>query len=101
MTKQEVARKISEIGIVPVVRAASAEQAMQAVEAVRAGGIPIVEMTMTVPGAIQLIAQLVKNAGSDVLVGAGTVTDAELAQRCMDAGAEFLVAPGFDPETVR
>jgi 2-dehydro-3-deoxyphosphogluconate aldolase / (4S)-4-hydroxy-2-oxoglutarate aldolase len=100
MTKQEVAERIFEIGIVPVVRAASAKQGMQAAEAVCAGGIPIVEMTMTVPGAIDLISQLAKSMGSQVLVGAGTVIEAETAQRCIDAGAEFLVSPGFDLETV-
>ncbi len=101
MTKQEVAKRICEIGIVPVVRAASAKQGMQAAEAVCAGGIPIVEITMTVPGAIDLISQLAKSMGSEVLVGAGTVTDAEMAQRCIDAGAEFVVSPGFDLETVK
>jgi 2-dehydro-3-deoxyphosphogluconate aldolase/(4S)-4-hydroxy-2-oxoglutarate aldolase len=101
MTKQEVAKRISEIGIVPVVRAASAKLGMQAAEAVCAGGIPIVEITMTVPGAIDLISQLTKSMGSDVLVGAGTGTDAETAERCIDAGAEFLVSPGFDLETVK
>lgn len=101
MTKQEVAQKIIEIGVVPVVRAGSAKQGMQAAEAVCEGGIPIVEMTMTVPGAIDLIKQLVKSLGSTVLVGAGTVTDAEIAGRCLDAGAEFLVSPGFDPDTVK
>lgn len=85
----------------PVVRAVSAKQGKQAVEAVCAGGIPIVEITMTVPGAIELISQLAKSMGSDVLVGAGTVTDAATAQRCVDAGAEFLVSPGFDLETVK
>jgi len=101
MTKHEVAQKIAEIGIVPVVRAASAQQGMQAAEAVCKGGIPIVEMTMTVPGAIELIAQLAKSMGEDVLLGAGTVTDADTAQRCLDAGAQFLVSPGFDLETVK
>jgi 2-dehydro-3-deoxyphosphogluconate aldolase/(4S)-4-hydroxy-2-oxoglutarate aldolase len=101
MTKQEVAIRITEVGIVPVVRAASARQAMAAAEAVCAGGIPIVEITMTVPGAIDLISQLAKSMGSEVLVGAGTVTDAETAQFCIDAGAEFLVSPGFDLETVK
>ena len=101
MTKQEVARRICDIGIVPVVRAASAKHGMQAVEAVSAGGIPLVEITMTVPGAIELISQLAKSMGSEVLVGAGTVTDAQTAQRCIDAGAEFLVSPGFDVETVK
>lgn len=101
MTKQEVANRITEIGIVPVVRASSAKQAMQAAAAVCAGGIPIVEVTMTVPGAIEVIAQLNKNMGSEVLIGAGTVLDAEAAKRCIDAGAEFIVSPGFDLETVK
>ena len=93
MTKEEVRKKILEIGIVPVVRAASAQQALQAAAAVCAGGIPIVEITMTVPGAIDVIAQLAKIMGNDVLIGAGTVLDAEAARRCIDAGAEFLVSP--------
>ena len=100
MTKAQVASRIVDIGIVPVVRASSAEHAIQAAEAVCSGGIPIVEMTMTVPGAIEAISQLVKSAGSGVLIGAGTVLDAETAQRCVDAGAEFIVSPGFDLETV-
>jgi len=72
-----------------------------AVEAVTAGGIPIAELTMTVPGAIDVIADLVKTMGKNTIVGAGTVLDAETAQRCLDAGAEFIVSPGFDLETVR
>ena len=74
---------------------------MQAADAVCAGGIPIVELTMTVPGAVDVIAQLAKSMGNDVLVGAGTVLDAEAAQRCLDAGAQFLVSPGFDAGTVQ
>jgi 2-dehydro-3-deoxyphosphogluconate aldolase/(4S)-4-hydroxy-2-oxoglutarate aldolase len=101
MTKEQVRNKIVEIGIVPVVRAASAQQAMHAAAAVCAGGIPIVEITMTVPGAIAVIAELAKTMGEDVLIGAGTVLDAEAAQRCIDAGAEFLVSPGFDLATVQ
>ena len=101
MTKQEVAKKVAEIGIVPVIRAASAKQGMMASEAVCEGGITVVEITMTVPGAIELISQLAKSMGSSVLIGAGTVLDAGTAQRCIDAGAEFLVSPGFDLETVK
>jgi len=101
MTKQQVRNRIVEIGIIPVVRAASAQQAMQAAEAVCAGGIPIVEITMTVPGAIDVITQLAKSMGNDVLIGAGTVLDAEAAERCIDAGADFLVSPGFDFGTVQ
>jgi 2-dehydro-3-deoxyphosphogluconate aldolase/(4S)-4-hydroxy-2-oxoglutarate aldolase len=101
MTKKEVADRIVEVGIVPVVRATSAKQATQAAEAVCAGGIPVVEITMTVPGAVDVIKQLATTVGSQVLIGAGTVLDAETAQRCLDAGAQFLVSPGFDAETVK
>ncbi len=100
MDKNQVRERILGIGIVPVVRAASAKEARAAADAVRAGGIPIVEITMTVPGAVDLIRDLVKSCGAEVLVGAGTVLDAEAARRCRDAGAQFLVSPGFDPAAV-
>ena len=101
MTRTEVRQRIEDVGIVPVVRAASAPQALLAAEAVAAGGIPLVEITMTVPGAIDVIAHLARTMGKQVLVGAGTVLDADAAQRCLDAGAGFLVSPGFDLETVQ
>ena len=100
MNKQQVADKIVEIGVVPVVRAASPAQAMLAAQAVCDGGIPIVEITMTVPGAIDVIRGLRKSGLPGVLVGAGTVLDADTARRCVDAGAEFLVSPGLDLPTV-
>lgn len=100
MTKDEVRRRITDIGVVPVVRASNAKQAILAAEAVCAGGIPIVEITMTVPGAIEVIDQLAKTVGGSVLVGAGTVLDAESARKCIAAGAQFVVSPGFDRETV-
>lgn len=99
MTKDEVRRRVTDIGVIPVVRASNAKQAMLAAEAVRAGGIPIVEITMTVPGAIEVIAQLAKSAGESVLIGAGTVLDADTGRKCVAAGAQFVVSPGFDPET--
>src|SRR6185437_1110345 len=98
MTKEECKKRIVEIGIVPVIRASTPQMARQAAEAVLAGGVSVVEITMTVPGAVELMAQLVSTLGKDLLVGAGTVLDAESAQRCFDAGAEFLVSPGFDAE---
>jgi 2-dehydro-3-deoxyphosphogluconate aldolase/(4S)-4-hydroxy-2-oxoglutarate aldolase len=101
MTKKQVADRIVEIGIVPVIRAASAKQAMYAVEGVCAGGISVVEITMTVPGAIELLTTLTKTSASEILIGAGTVLDAESASRCVDAGAQFLVSPGFDAETIK
>jgi 2-dehydro-3-deoxyphosphogluconate aldolase/(4S)-4-hydroxy-2-oxoglutarate aldolase len=100
MTKQEVRDRILEIGIIPVVRAASAEQAILAAQAVRDGGIPIVEITMTVPGAVEVIAELRRTMGGEVLIGAGTVLDVAKARQCVTAGAEFLVSPGFDCPTV-
>ena len=101
MTKEAVRSKILEVGIVPVVRASSPEQALLAAGAVAEGGIPIVEITMTVPGAIAVIEQLARTVGTEVLIGAGTVLDPDTAQRCFDAGAEFLVSPGFDAGTVQ
>jgi len=100
MTKDDVWQQIMEVGIVPVVRASTPEHAIMAAEAVRAGGIPIVEVTMTVPGALGVIERLVRSLGSEVLVGAGTVLDEDTARLCIDAGAEFIVSPGLDLETV-
>jgi len=98
--KQKARRRIEEIGIVPVVRASSAREACLAAEAVCKGGIPIVEITMTVPGAIEVIRELAKNCGHEVLIGAGTVLNVDDARRCFDAGAQFLVTPGFNRATV-
>lgn len=95
LTIEDVVRKIGEIGIVPVVRASSVEDANRAVEAICAGGIPVVEITMTVPNAITVIRELVQRRGGDVLIGAGTVTNAEQAESCVRAGAQFLVSPGL------
>jgi 2-dehydro-3-deoxyphosphogluconate aldolase/(4S)-4-hydroxy-2-oxoglutarate aldolase len=100
MDKQKVRERILEIGIVPVVRASSPREALLASEAVCAGGIPVVEITMTVPGALEVIRELAKDNTSKILIGAGTVLDLEAAQRCRDAGAQFLVSPGLNLQTV-
>ena len=100
MEKQDVRNRIIEIGIVPVVRALSSREACMAAEAVCEGGIPIVEITMTVPGAVEVIRELVRNCAPDVLIGAGTVLNAEAARRCLDAGAQFLVSPGLNLQVV-
>lgn len=89
-----------EVGIVPVVRASSAAEACMAAEALVAGGISVVEITMTVPGAIDVIRELSSTVGSEVLIGAGTVLDAHTAAKCVEAGAQFIVSPGFDAGTV-
>ncbi len=92
--------RIREIGIVPVVRAKSANEALAAVEAIRAGGIPILEITLTVPGAVPVIADLAKRLGEAALIGAGTVLDADSARACVDAGARFIVSPSLDIPTI-
>lgn len=100
MDKQEVRKRILEIGVVPVVRASSPREAQMAADAVCEGGIPIVEITMTIPGAVEVIRELTKNAADNVLVGAGTIINVEAARRCMDAGAQFLVSPGLNLQVV-
>jgi 2-dehydro-3-deoxyphosphogluconate aldolase / (4S)-4-hydroxy-2-oxoglutarate aldolase len=92
--------RIREIGIVPVVRATSADEALAAVEAIHAGGIPILEITLTVPGAVGIIADLARRLGDEALIGAGTVLDADSAQACIDAGARFVVSPSLDIPTI-
>jgi len=100
MIKDEARRRIIEVGIVPVVRASTPLEARIAIEAVCLGGIRVVEITMTVPGALEIIREVIKSHGPDVLVGAGTVLNAESARRCLDAGAQFLVSPGLDLKTI-
>jgi 2-dehydro-3-deoxyphosphogluconate aldolase / (4S)-4-hydroxy-2-oxoglutarate aldolase len=99
VNKQEVRSRIEELGIIPSVRVSSTEDALFAAEAVSLGGIPIVEVTLTVPGAYHVITHLVQKA-PDVIVGAGGVNDVRMARSCLDAGAVFLTSDGFDAEIV-
>lgn len=99
MKKDEVRARIVELAIIPAVRAANADDALFAAEAVSRGGLPIVELTMTVPKATELMAQLVKKHPK-MLVGAGTVLDLETARACLAAGAKFISSPGLDLEIV-
>lgn len=101
MNNLEICEYIERVGVVPVVRAHSAELAMLAARAVCDGGIGVVEITMTVPGAIDVIRKLAQELGSEVLIGAGTVLDAQTARLCIGAGAMFVVSPGLDIETLR
>jgi 2-dehydro-3-deoxyphosphogluconate aldolase/(4S)-4-hydroxy-2-oxoglutarate aldolase len=95
MTSKEILTWITGVGIVPVVRASSAEAAIHAVEALHDGGITVAEITMTVPGAVKALEKLADRFGGKVLMGAGTVLDPETARACMLAGAEFLVSPSL------
>ncbi len=100
MNKSEVLRNIAETGIVPVVRAGSADEAMRAIDAIREGGINVLEITMTVPGAVRVIEEVAKRFGNEVTVGAGTVLDAETARACILAGAQFVVSPVLNLGTI-
>lgn len=102
MQKEDVIRKTKEEGIVAVVRAESKEQGEKVIEAIVKGGIRMIEVTMTVPGAVDIIKALAeKYRGTEVCIGAGTVLDPETARMCILAGAEFIVSPCLSPETVK
>ena len=100
MNKQQVRSRIEELGIIPSIRVSTTEDALFAAEAVARGGIPIIEVTLTVPDAIKGISHSVQNAAG-VIVGAGSVHDVETARRCLEAGANFLSSDGLDPDTVK
>lgn len=98
--KLEILKEIIRVGVVPVIRASSAEEALRVVEAIKNGGVSILEITMTVPGAIRVIEELTRRLGGEVLVGAGTVLDAETARACLLAGAQFVLSPSLNLETI-
>jgi len=99
MTREEIRARIAEIGIIPAVHVYSESEALFAAGAVSGGGIPIVEITTTTPGAVSVIAELTRYS-SEVIVGAGTLLDVETAQHCLDAGAAFLTTTGPDLEII-
>jgi 2-dehydro-3-deoxyphosphogluconate aldolase/(4S)-4-hydroxy-2-oxoglutarate aldolase len=91
---------IERVGLIPVLRARNAAQAHAIVRAMIAGGVNVVEVTMTVPGAVGILRELKREYGSELLLGSGTVTTAEEAEATIEAGAEFVVSPSFHPEVV-
>jgi 2-dehydro-3-deoxyphosphogluconate aldolase/(4S)-4-hydroxy-2-oxoglutarate aldolase len=99
MRKEEIVAKLREIGLVPVLRAESEEQALGIASAIADGGVTVLEITMTVPGAIRVMARLTKER-PDILIGAGTVLDAETARMCMLEGAQFVVSPALNLKTI-
>jgi 2-dehydro-3-deoxyphosphogluconate aldolase / (4S)-4-hydroxy-2-oxoglutarate aldolase len=99
MNKSTVIQKIVETGVIPVIRAASADEAMRAIDAIKAGGVDIFEVTMTVPDAVSLIENLASRY-ADALIGAGTVLDANAARDCINAGAKFIISPALNLETI-
>ena len=97
---ETTAEIIERVGLIPVLRAKSAAQAHAVVQAMLAGGVTVVEVTMTVPGAVDLLSELRREYGDQLLLGSGTVTTAEQAEATIEAGAEFIVSPGFHPAVV-
>ena len=91
---------IRAVGIIPIIRASRADVVVPVAEALLRGGIPIVEVTLTVPNAIEGIGAVAKRLANEMLIGAGTVTDAETTRRAVDAGAEFIVSPCLVPEVI-
>lgn len=100
MSKREVLGKIRETGVVPVIRADSPESALEVCEAILEGGINCLEVTMTVPDALHVIRDLNEKYGDKVLIGAGTILDAQMAQNCVEAGAKFIITPFLSVETI-
>lgn len=96
----EIKAEIERVGLVPVLRAQSAAEGHALVEAMLAGGVTVVEVTMTVPGAVDLLRALKKQHGSKLLLGSGTVTTAAQAVATIEAGAEFVVSPSLHPEVI-
>jgi 2-dehydro-3-deoxyphosphogluconate aldolase/(4S)-4-hydroxy-2-oxoglutarate aldolase len=97
--KPQVLERIRSTGLIPVIRARSADEAAQAVDAIQAGGVGVLEITMTVPGAVELIREVARRA-TGALVGAGTVLDPETATSCIEAGARFVVSPALNLDTI-
>jgi 2-dehydro-3-deoxyphosphogluconate aldolase/(4S)-4-hydroxy-2-oxoglutarate aldolase len=103
MKRLEMIKKISDAGIVAVIRATSKEEGIKIVEAVKKGGIKALEITMTVPGAVEIIRELseIYKDDEDMLIGAGTVLDPETARACILAGAKYIVSPSLNVDTVK
>jgi 2-dehydro-3-deoxyphosphogluconate aldolase / (4S)-4-hydroxy-2-oxoglutarate aldolase len=99
MVKTETLRRIANGGVIPVVRAPSGEDALHVIEALREGGVDVIELTMTVPGALKVIEELARRYRDTIVLGAGTVLDSETARACILAGAAFVVSPMLD-ETI-
>ena len=100
-SKEEIVKTISECGLIPVVRTTDAQQALKVADALQKGGAPIIEITMTVPGALSVLEELSRSVSDTVILGAGTVLDGETARMAILAGAQFIVAPTLDESTIK
>jgi 2-dehydro-3-deoxyphosphogluconate aldolase / (4S)-4-hydroxy-2-oxoglutarate aldolase len=100
MSKDDVIKRIVDCGVMPVIRAASADEAKAVITAIIAGGVTTIEVTMSVPGAVELIAELTAQYKDEILIGAGTVMDPETARDCIAAGAKFIISPALNLDTI-
>jgi 2-dehydro-3-deoxyphosphogluconate aldolase/(4S)-4-hydroxy-2-oxoglutarate aldolase len=100
MKKEEVLSKIAEYGVVAVIRLKDADKLAKVIEAVRVGGVKCIEITMTVPGAVEIIRKLSATMPSDVIIGAGTVTTPQIAEEVIAAGAKFVVSPVLNIDVI-
>jgi len=100
LAKGDVLKRIRDVGLIPVMRSRSKDLVRRAVAAIRQGGVTVVEITMTVPGAVDVIGELRSSLGDEMLVGAGTVLTAEAATQCIKAGAQFIVSPCTDEAVI-
>ncbi|MGD8237824.1 MAG: bifunctional 2-keto-4-hydroxyglutarate aldolase/2-keto-3-deoxy-6-phosphogluconate aldolase [Armatimonadota bacterium] len=99
-TRGEILERLVEAGIVAVIRAQSSDHLIAVADAIRAGGVDCIEVTMTTPNALQVISEVSEKFGADVLIGVGSVLDAETARAAVLAGAQFVVGPSFDPRVI-
>ncbi|MGD0097742.1 MAG: bifunctional 4-hydroxy-2-oxoglutarate aldolase/2-dehydro-3-deoxy-phosphogluconate aldolase [Terracidiphilus sp.] len=97
---ESTAQVLERVGLIPVLRARNSAQAHAVVKAMIAGGVTVVEVTMTVPGAIDVLKELKREYGAELLLGSGTVTTADQAAATIEAGAEFVVSPSLHPEVI-
>jgi 2-dehydro-3-deoxyphosphogluconate aldolase/(4S)-4-hydroxy-2-oxoglutarate aldolase len=100
LTREEIVRHIQQLGVVAVIRMKDAAKLRRVVDAIAEGGVRAIEVTMTVPGAVELIATLARSLPAEILLGAGTVTDAATARAVIDAGARYVVSPVFRRDVI-
>ncbi|MDD8017694.1 MAG: bifunctional 4-hydroxy-2-oxoglutarate aldolase/2-dehydro-3-deoxy-phosphogluconate aldolase [Bacteroidota bacterium] len=101
MSRKETVQKISELGVVAVIRLQDAKKLVKVVDAIKQGGVKVIEITMTVPNAVGLIKDLSSTISSDVILGAGTVTDSKTAEQVINAGATFVVSPILNTDVIK
>lgn len=101
MSRQRILEQILESGIVAVIRTSDAGKCVRVIEAIREGGVEVAEVTMTVPGALDVIREASTSLGTGIPLGVGSVLDGDTVRRAVDAGASYIVSPVFKPEVVR